>query len=71
MTTQMPPGQLTTSELAREIAALEVALRNLLAGTNAPRDGRLEALYAERAERNYLAESYLRAAQTHFHHGAS
>lgn len=71
MNTQMSPGQLTTSELAREIAALEVALRNLSAGTHGHPGGRLEALYAERAERNCLTAGDLRAAQSHFPDGAS
>ena len=71
MNTQMPPGQLTTSELAREITALEAAMRNLPAGAHGQRGGRLEALYAERAERNHLAVGYLRAAQRHFPDGAS
>jgi hypothetical protein len=56
MTTQMPPGQLTTSELSREIAALEQALRGVPADGRKQQKGRLTALYAERDERRRLAE---------------
>jgi hypothetical protein len=67
MNTQMPPGQLTTAELAREITALEAVARDLPADGG----GRLEALYAERAERSQLAARHLRAAQQHFPDDAS
>jgi hypothetical protein len=56
MTAQMPPGQLTTSELSREIAVLELALRSWPADGHRQQKGRLTALYAERDERKRLAE---------------
>jgi hypothetical protein len=59
MKTALPPWQLTTSELAREINALEASSAGR--PPDADEDGRLGALYEERGERNRLAA---RLAQT-------
>ncbi len=71
MTNLRPPGYLTTSELGREIAALETALADMSCSGNKPEDARLGALYAEREQRKRLADRHLRSAGTQFPDGAS
>ena len=66
MTNPRPPWQLTTSELAREIEALEVlkASGAVLAPDEGGREaGRLAQLYAERDGRKRLADHNLRTAE--------
>lgn len=71
MISLLPPAQLTTSELAREIAALEVLMPDLPGDSGDQTGGRLTALYRERDERSRLAERNLRAAGAHFPDDAS
>jgi hypothetical protein len=61
MKTALPPWQLTTSELAREINALEASPRECPPDAGEHADGRLGALYEERGERERLSA---RLAQT-------
>ena len=61
MKTAMPPWQLTTSELAREITALETSPDGHRPDAGEQADGRLGALYQERDGRKRLAA---RLAQT-------
>jgi hypothetical protein len=56
MKTVLPPGQLTTSELAREIGALEASPDGSPPDSGEQADGRLAALYEERDVRERLAE---------------
>lgn len=55
MKTALPPWQLTTSELAREINDLEASPDEGPSDHAEPADGRLGALYEEREERGRLA----------------
>jgi hypothetical protein len=55
MKTALPPWQLTTSELAREINALESSPDESPRDAYEHADGRLSALYEEREERERLS----------------
>jgi hypothetical protein len=55
MKTALPPWQLTTSELAREITTLETAPTGRLPDAGDQSGGRLAALYQERDGRKRLA----------------
>jgi hypothetical protein len=66
----LPPGQLTTSELAREIAALEGSADDQTQDAE-HEGGRLGALYEELGQRKRLAEHHFRAARQQFPDDAS
>ena len=71
MTTPRPPWQLTTSELAREIEALEASPRELPSAGGEHGEGRLAQLYAERDERKRLADHNARVPARQFPDDAS
>jgi hypothetical protein len=71
MTTLRPPWQLTTSELAREIEALEASLRTSPSADGGHDEERLAQLYAERAERKRLADRGVRVTTQQFPDDAS
>ena len=62
MKTALPPWQLTTSELAREINNLEASPDEGPTDYGEPTDGRLGALYEEREECERLAARLAEAA---------
>lgn len=67
MKTALPPWQLTTSELAREITALETSPDGRPPDAGEQADGRLGALYEERDGRARLAAHLAEtAAGQHF-----
>jgi hypothetical protein len=65
MRTVLPAWQLTTSELAREITALEAPPDGGPPGADEQADGRLRALHAERDRRARLAAHLTRTAGQH------
>jgi hypothetical protein len=71
MTTPRPPWQLTTSELAREIEALEASPRKLPSADGEHDEERLAQLYAERDARKRLADHNVRAPARQFPDDAS
>jgi len=62
MKTALPPWQLTTAELAREITALEASPGGRPPDDGERADGRLGALYQERDGRKRLAEHLVETA---------
>jgi hypothetical protein len=62
MKTALPPWQLTTAELAREINDLEASPDEGPADHGEPAHGRLGALYEEREARERLAARLAEAA---------
>jgi hypothetical protein len=66
MKTVLPPWQLTTSELAREISALEASPDGSPSGSGGQPDGRLAALHEERDVRQRLSEHLAERAGRQF-----
>ncbi len=67
MTSSLPPWQLTTSELEREIKALEASPDDgPPQNAHTPDGGPLGALYAERHGRAQLAAHLVKKAGQHF-----
>lgn len=66
MKTVLPPGQLTTSELAREISELEASPDGSAPDSGEQADRRLAALHEERDARQRLAEHLAETAGRHF-----
>ena len=65
MKTALPPWQLTTSELEREISALEASPDGRLPGARSRAGSRLGALDAERDGRMRLAARLAKVARQH------
>ena len=70
MKSLLPPGQLTTSELAREIAALEGSADHQTQDAE-QEGGRLGALYGELGQRKRLADHHFRLTRQQFPDDAS
>ncbi|WP_300608666.1 hypothetical protein [Trebonia sp.] len=71
MTSPMPPWQLTTAELDREVESLEASIRDLPPDEGEHELRRLTQLYAERDERRRLSGRILRPAERRFPDDAS